>query len=84
MSSAPSSLRRLWQPRNPLFWMVVVLQLLSGLIVLYIQLHEPPDSLRLLLGLMALSDSALAWWLTVRLWRTAPPPADAQPDSPLR
>jgi len=49
------------------------LQLLSSCIVLFIQLTHPPDALRLVLGLMALTDSLLAWWLTVRLWRESAP-----------
>jgi hypothetical protein len=52
---------------------MVGLQLLSSCIVLFVQITDPPDALRLVLGLMALTDSLLAWWLTVRLWRESAP-----------
>ena len=73
MHSIAEIVRRLWQPRRGLFWLMLVLQLLSSAIVLFIQITNPPDALRLVLGLMALVDSLLAWWLTVRLWREAGP-----------
>lgn len=67
------SFRRLWQPRRGLFWLMLSMQLLSSGIVLYMQITDPPDGLRLVLSLMALIDSLLAWWLTVRLWRESAP-----------
>ncbi len=73
MQPIAETIRRLWQPRRGLFWLIVALQLLSSAIVLFIQIAQPPDALRLVLGLMALTDSLLAWWLTVRLWREAGP-----------
>jgi hypothetical protein len=73
MSSLADSLRRLWQPRRGLFWLMLAMQLLSSGIVLFMQLTDPPDGLRLVLSLMALVDSLLAWWLTVRLWRESAP-----------
>ena len=79
MHSFAETIRRLWQPRRGLFWLVVALQLLSSCIVLFIQIARPPDALRLVLGLMALTDSLLAWWLMVRLWREA-----GHPPAPLR
>ena len=79
MHPIAETIRRLWQPRRGLFWLVVALQLLSSSIVLFIQIAHPPDALRLVLGLMALTDSLLAWWLTVRLWREA-----GHPPAPLR
>ena len=73
MSTLTEAVRRLWQPRRGLFWLVVALQVLSSGIVLFIQITQPPDALRLVLGLMALTDALLAWWLTVRLWRESAP-----------
>ena len=76
MHSVSEAIRRLWQPRRGLFWLMLALQLLSSAIVLFIQIAQPPDALRLVLGLMALTDALLAWWLTVRLWREGElPPA---------
>ena len=52
---------------------MVLLQLLSSCIVLFVQITDPPDALRLALGVMALIDSLLAWWLVARLWRESTP-----------
>jgi hypothetical protein len=73
MPSIAETFHRLWQPRRSLFWLIVALQLLSSGIVLFVQTTDPPDGLRLALSLMALIDSLLAWWLTVRLWRESAP-----------
>lgn len=73
MPSLTDAWRRLWQPRHPLFWLMLAFQLLSSALVLFIQLHEPPAGLRLVLGLLALSNSLLSWWLLVRLWRETTP-----------
>jgi hypothetical protein len=73
MPSITENFRRLWQPRRSLFWLIVGLQLLSSCIVIFMQVTNPPDGLRLVLSLMALTDSLVAWWLTVRLWRESAP-----------
>lgn len=73
MPSIADAFRRIWQPRNGLFWLVVVLQLLSSAFVLFIQIHQPPAGLRLALGLLALGNTLLGWWLLARLWREGPP-----------
>lgn len=73
MHSFTEVFRRLWQPRRSLFWLMVALQLLSSGIVLFMQITDPPDGLRLVLSLTALTDGLLAWWLTVRLWRESAP-----------
>lgn len=79
MPSLTDAWRRLWQPRHPLFWLMLAFQLLSSVLVLFIQLREPPAGLRLVLGLLALSNSLLSWWLLSRLWREAgPQPVEAQ------
>jgi hypothetical protein len=69
MTSLAAAFRRVWQPRKPLFWLVVGFQILSSAIVLFIQIHEPPAGLRLVLGLLALTNTLLGWWLLARLWR---------------
>jgi 4-hydroxybenzoate polyprenyltransferase len=69
MPSLSEAWRRLWQPRHPLFWLMLALQLLSSVLVLIIQIQDPPAGLRLVLGLLALSNSLLSWWLLARLWR---------------
>ncbi len=69
MTSLADAFRRVWQPRKPLFWLVVGFQILSSAIVMFIQIHEPPAALRLVLGLLALTNTLLGWWLLARLWR---------------
>jgi hypothetical protein len=60
---------RLWQPRSGLFWLVVVLNVLTSAQVWYIQLTDPAPLLRWVLSLMALSNTGISWWLLARLWR---------------
>jgi hypothetical protein len=75
MTSLADAFRRVWQPRKPLFWLVVGFQILSSALVLFIQIHEPPAGLRLALGLLALTNTLLGWWLLARLWREGGPGA---------
>lgn len=69
MPSLTDAFRRLWQPRKGLFWLMLGFQLLSSALVLFIQIHEPPAGLRLMLGLLALTNTLISWWLLARLWR---------------
>ena len=71
MPSLADAFRRVWQPRKGLFWLVVGFQILSSALVLFIQIHDPPAGLRLVLGLLALTNTVLGWWLLARLWREA-------------
>jgi hypothetical protein len=73
MPSLSQAWRRLWRPGHPLFWLMLGFQLLSSVLVLFIQLHEPPPGMRLVLGILALSNSLLSWWLLARLWRESDP-----------
>lgn len=57
MPFQPSSLRRLWQPRRGLFWVMLAFNLLSSALVWYVHLAQPAEGLR------------LGWWVAVRLWR---------------
>ena len=74
MHSLSEVWRRLWQPRHPLFWLMLAFQVLSALLVLFIQLRQPPPALHWVLALLALSNSLLSWWLLARLWREADRP----------
>lgn len=65
----PSSLKRLWQPRRGLFWVMLAFNLLSSALVWYVHLAQPAEGLRLGLSLLALSNAGLGWWVAVRLWR---------------
>ena len=65
--------RRLFQPRNPLFWLMLVLNALSmalGWIVQHRTLALPAT---LLVLVFALGNALLGMWLAWRLMRDPPP-----------
>jgi hypothetical protein len=65
-------LTRLFQPRNPRFWMWVALNLLSAALAWMLQTRTLPMGVMLLLALFALGNAVLGTWLMVLLWRTNP------------
>lgn len=68
-----SSLRRLWQPRLPLFWLVIALNLMSSAMTSALYVLEPAGAMRVLLTLFALLNTLAGWWLLARLWRETAP-----------
>ena len=48
---------------------MVGFQALSSFMVGFIHLTDPPTGLRLVIGLFALSNTLIGWWLMARLWR---------------
>lgn len=78
-------LTRLFQPRNPRFWLWVALNLLSAALVWLVQTKSLPVGAMLLLALFALGNAVLGTWLMVLLWRTEPTTgATASPDTDMR
>ncbi|MGS5086425.1 hypothetical protein ACVC7V_07925 [Hydrogenophaga sp. A37] len=73
MTSPLSFLRRLWQPRHPLFWLVVVLNLLSSIMTTLLMVLQPQGLLRGVLTALALLNTLAGWWLLARLWRGSAP-----------
>jgi hypothetical protein len=69
MKSSLSVLRRLWQPRMPLFWLVVVLNLMSSAMSSALLVLQPTGPMRALLVVFALLNTLCGWWLLARLWR---------------
>jgi 4-hydroxybenzoate polyprenyltransferase len=69
MMNPVSALRRLWQPRKPLFWLVVVLNLMSSAMTSALVVVQPTGAMRGLLSLFALLNTLAGWWLLTRLWR---------------
>ena len=67
-STQQHPLWRLWQPRSGLFWLVLLANALSALLVSYLQIGQPEGALRWGVSLLALSDTLLGWWLLRRLW----------------
>ena len=73
MNPLADTLRRLWRPHRPAFWLVLVFNALSSLLVLIIQVADPAPAGRWGLGLLALGNVvAGAYWLA-RLWREGSP-----------
>lgn len=61
---------RLFQPRNPLFWLFVVLNLLSSAISFVLQSSELSWGVRVLLAGFALGNVVFGTKIAVRLMRT--------------
>lgn len=76
MPTLKPSLQRLWQPRNPLFWLVVVFNLMSSAMAWGLHLARPEGVLLLMLTVLALANTGMGWWLLWRLWKQTPPAAD--------
>lgn len=60
-------LSRLIQPRRPLFWLMVVLNLLTTAIVWVLQVYPVTAALHWLLALFALGNAALGMVIAARL-----------------
>ena len=73
MATSFSSLRRLWQPRLPLFWLVIALNLMSSAMTSALYVLQPAGAMRVLLTLFALLNTLAGWWLLARLWRETAP-----------
>ena len=71
-------LSRLFQPRNPLFWIMLSLNALS-MVIGWLLHHRPLSTLGMLvLGGFALSNAILGTWLAWRLVKE-PPDSAAEP-----
>ena len=66
-------LLRLYQPRNPLFWFMLVLNMLSYALAWIVQNRALNALGMLLVGGFALANAVMGMWLMWRLLKTAPP-----------
>jgi len=67
--------RRLWQPREPLFWVVVMLNAFSSVMTTALWVLQPKGLVLVLVVLLALLNSALGLLMLARLWhQTENPP----------
>lgn len=62
-------LSRIVRPRHPLFWLLVVLQLLSTVFVHVLVQYTPATALALLLSALVVANSAVSAILIWRLLR---------------
>lgn len=65
-------LLRIYQPRNPLFWLMLVLNVLSYALAWVVQNRALNTLGMLLVGGFALVNAVLGMWLLWRLAQTAP------------
>ena len=65
-------LLRIYQPRNPLFWLMLVLNALSYALAWIVQNRALNTLGMLLVGGFALVNAVLGMWLLWRLAQTAP------------
>ena len=65
-------LSRLFQPRNPLFWMAIALNALSAMLAWIVQNRELHALATLVVGGFALANALIGSWLVWRLLRDPP------------
>ena len=75
-------LKRLYQPRNPLFWLMVALNLLSYALSWIVQNRSLNTLGMLLVGGFALVNAAVGTWLMWRLLQTEPAAKLPPPTAP--
>lgn len=76
-------LRRLWQPRHPLFRLMLVFNVLSSGMAWTLHLARPEGALLWILTLLALGNAGAGMVLLWRLWQdTATGPEETKPDRP--
>ena len=62
-------LRRVWQPRRGLFWLMLAFNALSSVLAWALHLLQPAGGLLVVLTLLALANAGMGWWLLSILWR---------------
>ena len=70
-------LSRLFQPRNPVFWLMLLLNALSAALAWAVQYRTLNGWASLVVGIFALGNAALGSWLIWRLLRDEPHPDQA-------
>jgi len=69
MTSFAVAVQRLYQPRQPLFWVAVAFNLLGAVMLLALQSGQLTPVAQWLTALLALANNALGGWAVWRLWR---------------
>lgn len=70
-------LSRLFQPRNPLFWLMLMLNVLSAALAWIVQYRPLNVWASLVVGIFAVSNAVIGSWLIWRLLRDEPLPHQA-------
>ncbi|MDP1651401.1 MAG: hypothetical protein Q8L56_01630 [Rhodocyclaceae bacterium] len=65
-------LSRLYQPRNPQFWLLVILNLLSSAISFILRTYELPAGFALVLGGVAIANVLIGIRIALRLMAEEP------------
>ena len=71
-------LTRLFQPRNPRFWLLLVLNLLSAGLAWAMRLPGVASTAVVVMGVLALGNALLGMWLMWALVRDEPAAAPTQ------
>ena len=71
-------LTRLFQPRNPRFWLLLVLNLLSAGLAWAMRLPGVASTAVVVMGVLALGNALLGMWLMWALMRDEPADAPSQ------
>ena len=71
-------LTRLFQPRNPRFWLLLVLNLLSAGLAWAMRLPGVASTAVVVMGMLALGNALLGMWLMWALMRDKPATAPTQ------
>ena len=71
-------LTRLFQPRNPRFWLLLVLNLLSAGLTWGMRLPSVTSTAVVVMGMLALGNALLGMWLMWALVRDEPAAAPTQ------
>ena len=71
-------LARLFQPRNPRFWLLLVLNLLSAGLAWAMRLPDVASTAVVVMGMLALGNALLGMWLMWALVRDEPAAAPSQ------
>ena len=71
-------LTRLFQPRNPRFWLLLVLNLLSAGLAWAMRLPGLASAAVVVMGVLALGNALLGMWLMWALVRDEPAAAPSQ------
>ncbi len=69
MTTVSEAVQRLYQPRQPLFWVAVAFNLLGAVMLLALQSGQLSTPAQWLTALLALSNNILGGWAVWRLWR---------------